>query len=193
MTWQLRHKPNPLVWWQWINKQIDKYEEACIVYSLIPRGCKDKLYPVKVKTNSVKKKIIARKRNTFMTKHGLGLKQETTWYIYGLPVLSIQSPFDTSLLSRVVNSSTYLTTGTKTKKCFSCPRAYYIRSERNFCAISPLEFVSKRLLSKRLCIETTGFLFMNSDTYDMGNRKNKDPNKRAKRRATGTTKIKFKE
>ena len=42
-------------------------------------------------------------------------------------------------------------------------------------------------------IETTGFVFMNSDTYDMGNKKNKDPNKRAKRRATGTTKIKFKE
>ena len=39
----------------------------------------------------------------------------------------------------------------------------------------------------------TGFVFMNSDTYDMGNRKNKDPNKRVKRRATGTTKIKFKE
>ena len=109
MTWQLRHKSNPLVWWQWINKQIDKYEEACIVYSLIPRGCKDKLYTVKVKTNSVKKKVIARKRNTFMTKHVLGLKQETTWYIYRLPVLSIQSRFDTSLLSRVVNSSTYLT------------------------------------------------------------------------------------
>ena len=39
----------------------------------------------------------------------------------------------------------------------------------------------------------TGFVFMNSDTYDKGNRKNKDPNNRAKRRATGTTKIKFKE
>ena len=55
------------------------------------------------------------------------------------------------------------------------------------------DVVSKRLVSKRLCIEMTGFVFMNSDTYDMGNRKNKDPNKRAKRRATGTTKIKFKE
>ena len=60
MTWQLRHKSNPLVWWQWINKQIDKYEEACIVYSLIPRGCKDKLYTktVKLKPTQVQKKIL---------------------------------------------------------------------------------------------------------------------------------------
>ena len=116
MTWQLRHKSNPLVWWQWINKQIDKYEEACIVYSLIPRGCKDKLYTktVKLKPTQVQKKNIARKRNT---KDVSGLKQETSWYIYGLPVLSIQSrfnynnnnnTFDTSLLSRIVNTSKHL-------------------------------------------------------------------------------------
>ena len=117
MTWELRHKSNPLVWWQWINKQIDKYEEACIVYSLIPRGCKDKLYTktVKLKPTQVQKKDIARKRNT---KDVSGLKQETSWYIYGLPVLSIQSrfnnnnnnnnTFDTSLLSRIVNTSKHL-------------------------------------------------------------------------------------
>ena len=106
MTWQLRHNSNPLVWWQWINKQIDKYEEACIVYSLIPRGCKDKRYTktVKLKPTQVKKNI-ARKRNT---KDVSGLKQETSWYIYGLPVLSIQSRFDTSLLSRIVNTSEHL-------------------------------------------------------------------------------------
>ena len=33
-------------------------------------------------------------------------------------------------------------------KCFSCSRANYIGSERNFGAISLLEFVSKRLVSK---------------------------------------------
>ena len=42
-------------------------------------------------------------------------------------------------------------------KCFSCSIAHFTWSDRNFCAISLLEFVSKRLVSERLYIETTGF------------------------------------
>ena len=34
-------------------------------------------------------------------------------------------------------------------KCFSCSIANFTWSDRNFCAVSPLEFVSKRLVSKR--------------------------------------------
>ena len=37
-------------------------------------------------------------------------------------------------------------------KCFSCSIANFTWTDRNFCAISLLEFVSKRLVSKRLCI-----------------------------------------
>ena len=57
-----------------------------------------------------------------------------------------------SLSSRGVNSSTYLAERTKNihPKCFSCLPANYTRSDRNFCAISLLDFVAKRL-----CIETT--------------------------------------
>ena len=39
-------------------------------------------------------------------------------------------------------------------KYFSCSRAKYTCSERNFCAISLLEHVSKRFVSKRICIDS---------------------------------------
>ena len=42
-------------------------------------------------------------------------------------------------------------------KRFSCSIANFTWGDRNFCAISLLEFVSKRLVSERLYIETTGF------------------------------------
>ena len=34
-----------------------------------------------------------------------------------------------------------------------------LAAKRDFCAISPLEFISKRVVSKRPCIETNGFLW----------------------------------
>ena len=71
----------------------------------------------------------------------------------------ITGRFDTSIFSRGVHSSMYL--GNRTKnihpKYFSCSRANYTWSERCFRAISLLEFVSKTLISKRLCIATTSF------------------------------------
>ena len=42
-------------------------------------------------------------------------------------------------------------------KRFSCSIANFTWSDRNYCAISLLEFASKRLVSERLYIETTGF------------------------------------
>ena len=72
-------------------------------------------------------------------------------------VKHVSSRFDKSLSIRGVNRSTLL--GLKNEDihptCFSCSLANYTWSEQHFCAISLVEFLSKRRVSKRLCIETT--------------------------------------
>ena len=57
--------------------------------------------------------------------------------------------FEVSIVSRTWLKERRIFTQTK---CFSCSIANFTWSDRNFCAISLLEFVSKRLVSKRLCI-----------------------------------------
>ena len=78
-----------------------------------------------------------------------------------LPVVSIQV-----VLIQVNSLKVYIVLRTWLKKrkiinihpkCFSCSIAHFTWSDRNFCAISLLEFASKRLVSERLYIETTGF------------------------------------
>ena len=73
---------------------------------------------------------------------------------------SKESPFDTSLFSRGVNSFTYLALTTKNNyspQIFSCSRASNTWSDRNFCVTSVLEVVWKRLVWKQLSIKTTSF------------------------------------
>ena len=45
-------------------------------------------------------------------------------------------------------------------------KLYILEVNKIFCAISLLEFVSNRLVSKRLCIETTGFRFERTNPSD---------------------------
>ena len=89
------------------------------------------------------------------------------WFCASLQYLNGYRLFRYKVVSIQVNSlKVYIVLRTWLKKrkvinihpkCFSCSIANFTWGDRNFCAISLLEFVWKRLVSERLYIETTGF------------------------------------